>query len=136
MRPCGVRSRKPSRSRNGSYTSSIVSGSSARTAASACTPTGPRLELLDDRRQQLAVRPVEAELVDVERGHRLGTAVAVDHAAVAVDLGVVTDAAQEPVDDARRATAAPGDRRAPSASTSTPRIPAERRTIAVRSATS
>ena len=41
MRPCGVRSMNPRRSRNGSWTSSIVSVSSDRTAASAATPTGP-----------------------------------------------------------------------------------------------
>ena len=55
-------------------------------------------------------------------------------AAVAVDLGVVADAAQEPVDDPRRRPAA--RRRSPprpSSVTSMPRIRAERRTIATRS---
>ena len=105
IRPCGVRSRKPSRSRNGSYTSSMVSGSSASTAASAWTPTGSRLELLDDRRQQLAVGGVEAEVVDVEDRHRLDHGLLVDPP-VAVDLGVVADPAEQPVDDPRRAPAA------------------------------
>ena len=65
MRPCGVRSMNPRRSRNGSWTSSIVSISSDRTAAERRDADRPRGELLDDRGEQLAVGRVEALVVDL-----------------------------------------------------------------------
>ena len=99
----------PSRSRNGSWTSSIVSTSSDSTAASACDADRPRGELLDDRGEQLAVRRVEALVVDLHRLERLAGGRRVDPA-VAVDLGVVAGPLQQPVDDPRRAPAAARDR--------------------------
>ena len=110
MRPCGVRSMNPRRSRNGSWTSSIVSTSSDRTAASAATPTGPGGELLDDRGQQLAVRRIEALVVDLHRAASPSRAVASSTRPSPWTCGVVADALEQPVDDARRASAAPGDR--------------------------
>ncbi len=68
-----------------------------------------RRELLDDRREELAVGRVEALVVDLHLAHRRGRGRLVDPA-VAVDLGVVAGPLQEPVDDPRRAPAAAGDR--------------------------
>ena len=72
MRPRGVRWRKPSWSRYGSYTSSTVSGSSPSATASVERPTGPPSNLLDDRAQELAVGALEALAVDLEQLERLG----------------------------------------------------------------
>ena len=69
----------------------------------------PGRELLDDRGEQLAVGRVEALVVDLHRAHRRGRRRLVD-VAVAVDLGVVADPLEQPVDDPRRAPTAPGDR--------------------------
>ena len=74
-------------------------------APSAWTPDRAGLELLDDRGQELAIRGVEAQVVDVEDRHRLGDGLLVD-AAVAVDLRVIPDPPQEPVHDPRRPPAA------------------------------
>ena len=108
MRPWGVRSRNPSRRRNGSYTSSIVSTSSAEHRGERLDADRARAELLDDRRQELAIRGVEALVVDLEQAHGFPRRALV-HSAVAVDLGVVADALEEPVHDARRSPAPPGD---------------------------
>ena len=90
----------------------------------------PRGELLDDRGEELAVGRVEALLVDLHPAHRLLGRSSVDPA-VAVDLGEVADALEQPVDDPRRARARAGRwPPPPSASMSTSRMPAERRTIA------
>ena len=67
-----------------------------------------RGELLDDRGQELAIGRIEALVVDLHRAHRRGRGRLVD-VPVAVDLGVVADALEEPVDDARRPAPAPGD---------------------------
>ena len=69
----------------------------------------PGGELLDDRGEQLAVRRVEARVVDLEEAHRLDRRRLV-HAAVAVDLGVIAHALEEPVDDPRRPAPAARDR--------------------------
>ena len=69
----------------------------------------PRGELLDDRREQLPVRRVEALVVDLHLAHRGGGGRLVD-AAVAVDLGVVAGSLEQPVDDPWRAPAAGRDR--------------------------
>src|SRR5439155_23956529 len=69
----------------------------------------PRLELLDDRGEQLPIGRVEALVVDLHRPHRLARRRLVD-AAVAVDLGVIADPLQQPVDDPWRSSAAPRDR--------------------------
>ena len=75
---------------------------------------------------------VEALVVDLHPGHRQTRGLLVD-VAVAVDLGVVADTLEEPVDDPRRAAPrraiATGRRRLDP----TPRIDAERSTIEVSS---
>ena len=65
-------------------------------------------ELLDDGREEAAVGGVEALVVDVHRVHRRLASRGAD-AAVASDLGVVAHAAQQAVDDARRAPPPPRD---------------------------
>ena len=96
-------------------------------------PDRSRGELLDDRGEQLAVGRVEALVVDLHRPHRGGRDRLVD-VAVAVDLGVVADALEQPVDDPRRAPSAAGDRRAwRPARCRRRRIAAERSTIAASS---
>ena len=67
-----------------------------------------RPELLDDRGQELSIRGVEALVVDLHRAHGGGRRRFIDPP-VAVDLGVVPDALEQPVDDARRATTASSD---------------------------
>ena len=89
-------------------------------------------ELLDDRGQQLAIGRIEALVVDLHRPHRRRRGRLVDMT-VAVDLGVIADALEQPVDDRgvprpRRAIA-----RIAASSMPTPRITAERSTIAARS---
>ena len=59
--------------------------------------------------QQLAVERVEAVIVDAEHRQRRIRRVGRNDAAGA-DLGVVADALEQPVGDARRTAAAPGDR--------------------------
>ena len=66
-------------------------------------------ELLDDRREELAIGRVEALVVDLHGPHRGGRGRLVD-VTVAVDLGVIAGALEQPVDDPGRAPAAPGDR--------------------------
>src|SRR4051812_8929406 len=72
-------------------------------------PDGTAAELLADRRQDLAVEAVQAELVDVEHGQRRVRGARGDDAAVA-HLGVVAHAPQEPVGDTRRRAGAGRDR--------------------------
>ena len=109
MRPCGVRSMKPSRSRNGSCTSSIVSTSSDSTAASAATPTGPEANFWTIAASSL--RSAESRPSSSISMRRIASrAVVLVDDPVAVHLGVVADALQQAIDDARRASAATGDR--------------------------
>ena len=68
----------------------------------------PAPELADDRGEQPAVRRVEALRVDLEDAHRLVDGGA-GHPPVAVDLGVVPDALEEPVHDPRGGPAPGGD---------------------------
>ena len=70
-RPRGVRCRKPSWSRYGSYTSSIVSGSSPSVTASVESPTGPPPNFAEHGLEELAVGALEAELVHLEELERL-----------------------------------------------------------------
>src|SRR4029079_1014547 len=63
-------------------------------------------ELLDDRGQQLAVGRIESFCVSLYRTHRRGRGRLVDMT-VAVDLGVVANPFQKPVDDAWRPATAP-----------------------------
>ena len=109
MRPCGVRSMNPSRSRNGSWTSSIVSISSDRTAASAATPTGPEANFWTIAASSLRSAESRPSSSISIAPHRVARRRLVD-VAVAVDLGVVADALEQPVDDPRRAPTASGDR--------------------------
>ena len=100
------------------------------------TPTGPERELLDDRGQELPVGGVEARVVDLEEAHGLDGRGLVDRARPD-DLGVVADPLQQPVHDPRRAPPPPRDRHAPQRGRSRcPRIPADRSTISVSSASS
>ena len=69
-------------------------------------------ELLDDGRQELAVRGIQALVVYLESGQRLVRGGGV-HVAIAVDLGVIAHAAQQPVHDSRRPAPAAGDGRGP-----------------------
>ena len=68
----------------------------------------PRCELLDDRREQLAIGRVETLVVDVHRLQGLSREGRVD-GPVAVDLGVVAHALEQPVHDARGAARAAGN---------------------------
>ena len=77
------------------------------------------------RVEDRAVDLVEAELVDLEQRERVRAVVERDPA-VGAHLGVVADALQQPVRDARRAAARDAISLAPSASSSTPRICATR----------
>ena len=67
-----------------------------------------RGELLDDRREQLAVRRVETLVIDLHAPHGVARRAFVD-AAVAVDLGMVADALEQSIHDARRPPPAAGD---------------------------
>src|SRR5687767_1139322 len=69
---------------------------------------GTGRELLDDGGEQAAVRRVEALVVDIHRVHR-GRRLRRADVARRAHLRVVAHAAQQPVDDARRAAAAAGD---------------------------
>ncbi len=71
-------------------------------------PDRARRELLDDRRQQLAIGRVEPLVVDLHGLHRGGRDRLVDPP-VAVDLGVIANALEQPVDDPRRAPSTAGD---------------------------
>jgi hypothetical protein len=73
-------------------------------------PHRPAAKLLHDGCQELAIRAVQTLVVYLESDQCLVGGRRVD-AAVAVDLGVIANAAQEPVDDPRRAASAPGDGR-------------------------
>ena len=97
-RPRGVRWRKPSCRRYGSYTSSIVSGSSPSDTASVERPTGPPpnlSEIADRSSRSTRSRPGPVDLEQLERlacdldGHDPG----VTH------LGDVADAPEDPVRD-------------------------------------
>src|ERR1700760_4000406 len=66
-------------------------------------------ELVADRVQDLTIETVETLVVDLEHVQRRAGDLVGDDAAVA-DLGVIADAAQQPVGDPRRASAAAGDR--------------------------
>ena len=73
-------------------------------------PNRPAAELLDDRGQELSVRTVQACVVDLQGCESFVCRGRVDPA-VAVDLGVVANAAQKAVYHARSPPAAPGDGR-------------------------
>ena len=106
-----------------------MSASSPTATASVERPTGPPREALADGREDLAVQPVEALVVDLEQVERGVGGRGVDRAGAA-DLGVVAHALEQPVGDARRAAGALGDRaRALPASISTPSTRAERVTM-------
>ena len=107
-RPRGVRAIRPSRTRNGSATTSTVSASSPTATASVDSPTGPppnRLTSARSTARSSRSRPVVVHLVQFQRGpgHLPG-----DHP-VGADLGVVADPAQQPVGDPRRAPGPAGD---------------------------
>ena len=94
--------------RNGSYTSSTVSGCSPTLIASVDSPTGPPPNCAAQRVEQGAVDLVEPELVDAEQRQAVAGDVGGDRA-VGADLGEVADTPQEPVGDAGRAARSPGD---------------------------
>ena len=132
-RPRGVRAIIPWVMRNGSYTSSTVSGCSPTLIATVDRPTGPPVELDAQRGEDRPVDLVEAAVVDTEQCQP-----------VAGDLGVDRTRRRGPRRSrARRRSrrlamrGVPRDRRAishaPSASISTSRIPAARSTIACSS---
>jgi hypothetical protein len=94
--------------RKGSITSSIVSRSSPIAAATLSRPDRAAVEAVDDGLEELPVHDVEAVQVDIEHGQgsvgeRLGDR------AVALDVGEVADAAQQPVGDPWRAARAARD---------------------------
>ncbi len=97
---------------------------------------GPTVETTAQRVEDGTVHLVETELVHAEELEAFGGERRRD-GALGAHLDEVPHPAQEPVGDAR---GAPGPRRrcwrAPSCSTSTPRIPAERTTILCRSSAS
>ena len=70
-RPRGVRSSRPCLSRNGSYTSSTVSGSSPTATASVPSPTGWPANVSHSACEDRPVDLVEAELVDLEQRERV-----------------------------------------------------------------
>ena len=107
-RPRGVRWMNPSCSRYGSYTSSIVSGSSPSDTASVDSPTGPPPNLWTIAREQFAVDTLESRFVDLEQLERLAGDVYRDRSCVA-HLGDVADPAQDAVRDARRPARPSGD---------------------------
>ena len=128
-RPRGVRARKPSRTRNGSATSSTVSRSSPTATASVESPTGPppnRRQRASSTARSSRSRPELVDLVEVEGG--VGDVAGDD--AVGAHLGVVADPAQQPVGDPRGAARPGGDLGgAVGGRASTPSSPAERCTI-------
>ena len=126
-RPRGVRASSPSRTRNGSATSSTVSRSSPTATARVDSPTGPPPKRRQQGVEHGPVEPVEARARRPRRAASAARAtVAGDHA-VGPDLGVVADPAQQPVGDARRAAGAAGDLGgAVRGRASTPSRPAER----------
>ena len=73
-------------------------------------PDRPAFELEHDRLQQAPVERLQADLVNLQEGERVPGGV---HrgTAVAPDLRVVPDPAEQPVGDARRAASATGDLR-------------------------
>ena len=75
-RPRGVRASRPARTRNGSATSSTVSGSSATATASVDEPDRSAAEPPDQRVEHGPVEPVQPELVDVVDGERGCAAIA------------------------------------------------------------
>ena len=68
--PRGVRWISPSCRRYGSYTSSIVSGSSPSATARVERPTGAAVELVRDRSQELPVGALEALPVHLQQVER------------------------------------------------------------------
>ncbi len=107
----------------------MVSVSSDRTAARAATPTGPEANFWTIAASSLrSAESSPSSSISIMRMADLrGRFV---DPAVAVDLGVVADPLEQPVDDPGRAPSAPGDRLASRPRRSvTPRISAERRTI-------
>ena len=104
IRPRGVRSSRPHCRRNGSYTSSTVSGASPTATASVPRPDRPARERAAQRVEDRPVDLVEAELVDLEQRERVARGRERDPA-VGAHLGVVADPLQQPVRDAGRAPA-------------------------------
>ena len=71
-------------------------------------PDRPTSELVSDRRQELAIRALEADRVDLEQLERLARDVE-RHGAGMAHLGDIADAPENPVRDTRSATSATGD---------------------------
>ena len=101
-RPRGVRSSSPHWRRNGSYTSSTVSGASPTATASVPRPTARPANVRHSAVEDRPVDLVEAELVDLEQRERVAGDRGVD-ATVGAHLRVVAHPLQQPVGDARRA---------------------------------
>ena len=103
-----------------------MSGSSPTATASELEADRAAAELHNDRFEDALVHLVEAVLINFQHGERLVGHLGGD-AALVLDLGVIADAAQEVVGDARRARGCAGrSRRAPCSSMSTFSSRAER----------
>ncbi len=96
-------------------------------------PHRPALIFLDDGQQQLAVDVIETVLVDLEHLQG-GLRRRFVNLPAAANLGVVPNAAKKAICDAGCPARAAGDLEAPSSSTATPRISADRSTMICRSA--